>query len=198
MPEKWELALEHFLADWKERNEVIGAMVCGSYITGSPSVRSDIDVHIILSDHVDWRERGNRIYSGYLIEYFANPAKQIRDYFKKDFHDSSTMSMVQFLTGKILFDKTGVINELKLEAAQWKLKAREGLNDSMMELKKYGLWDDLDNLQDCYEQQRIDFHFLYYHSLFRLFTTYCAYLKLEKIPYYQISSYLLDSTYLNK
>jgi hypothetical protein len=196
--QQWELALTEFLKDWKVRNEVIGAMVCGSYITGSASRRSDIDVHIILSDDVEWRERGNKVYNGYLIEYFANPPKQIRGYFHEDFHGHTTMSMVQFITGRTLFDKNGIINELKVEAAEWINKKQDALNDTLVEVKKYAIWDDLDNLKDCFEQRRADFNFTYHNSLFRLFTAYCTLLNLETIPYYQINSYLSESTYLDK
>lgn len=44
---KWKIALEIFLKEWQDKEEVVGALVCGSYITGNPSKRSDIDVHII-------------------------------------------------------------------------------------------------------------------------------------------------------
>jgi hypothetical protein len=196
--QEWETALAQFLEEWKTRNEVIGAMVCGSYITGSPSKRSDIDVHIILSDEVDWRERGNNLSNGYLIEYFANPPKQIRGYFRDDFHDHSTMSMVQFITGRTLFDPHGVIHELKVEAAELINNKQDALDETALELKKYTIWDDLDNLKDCFEQQRADFHFSYHNSLFRLMTAYCTFLRIENVPYYQIHSYLSNSTYLDK
>jgi hypothetical protein len=196
--QEWEIALNQFLKEWKVRNEVIGAMVCGSYITGSPSKRSDIDVHIILSDDVDWRERGNKISNGYLIEYFANPPKQIRGYFQEDYHDHNTMSMVQFITGKTLFDNNGVIHELKVEAADLINNRQDELDEAEVELKKYTIWDDMDNLKDCFEQQRADFNFTYHNSLFRLVTAYCTFLKLENVPYYQIHSYLSKSAYLHK
>jgi hypothetical protein len=196
--QEWEIALTEFLKDWKVRNEVVGAMVFGSYITGSPSKRSDIDVHIILSDDVDWRERGNKISNGYLIEYFANPPKQIRGYFQEDLHDHNTMSMVQFITGKTLFDNNGVIHELKVEAADLINNRQDGLDEAEVELKKYAIWDDMDNLKDCFEQQRADFNFTYHNSLFRLVTAYCTFLKLENVPYYQIHSYLSKSAYLDK
>jgi hypothetical protein len=32
--DKWTLALETFLKDWKDRGDVVGALVCGSYVTG--------------------------------------------------------------------------------------------------------------------------------------------------------------------
>lgn len=77
----WEDALNKFLASWKEQKDVIGAIVCGSFITGLPTERSDIDLHIILSDEVDWRERGNQYVDGFLIEYFVNPPRQNKEIF---------------------------------------------------------------------------------------------------------------------
>jgi hypothetical protein len=134
----------------------------------------------------------------FLIEYFANPPKQIRGYFREDFHENSTMSMVQFITGSVLFDTTGVISELKVEAKEWMEKKQDGLNHTLLELKKYAIWDDLDNLKDCFEQQRVDFNFTYHNSLLRLFKAYCVFLRLENIPYYQIFSYLSEPKYLEK
>ena len=54
----WEKALNKFLKPWKKRKDVIGFLVCGSYITGNPTNRSDVDLHIITSEENDWRERG--------------------------------------------------------------------------------------------------------------------------------------------
>ena len=134
-------------------------------MTGEPTGRSDIDLHIILSPDVEWRERGNRYVDGFLVEYFANPPGQIRRYFANDFASYSTSSMVQFLTGTIIFDDQGVLGELKQEAAVWKSKKHEPLEPSKGEAHKYALWDALDNLLDCYEAQRADFDFVYHNSL---------------------------------
>ena len=112
--DKWTLALETFLKDWKDRGDVVGALVCGSYASGYPSKRSDIDIHIILADHVEGRERGNRVVSGFLIEYFANPPAQIRKYYQEDFNRRRTMSMLQFKTGRIVFNYTGIIKKLEI------------------------------------------------------------------------------------
>lgn len=196
--ENWRKALETFLKDWQGRDEVVAALVCGSYVTGHPSERSDIDVHIILSNDVKWRERGNQIVDGFLIEYFANPPGQIRRYFQDDFNKHRTMSMVQFQTGQILFDYTGIINELKLEAYAWQEKNYETINKTVLELKKYGLWDMLDNTKDCYEQKRGDFIFVYYHALATLFMEYGQFLNVDTIPTYQIHAYLVDPIYLQK
>ena len=55
---KWKIALETFLKEWQDKEEVVGALICGSYITGNPSKRSDIDVHIILAVNVGRGKEG--------------------------------------------------------------------------------------------------------------------------------------------
>lgn len=194
----WTAALDDFLEQWKHREEVIGVLVCGSYITGNPSNRSDIDVHIITTDECSWRERGNQYSHGFLIEYFVNPPKQIRSYFIDDYDQRSTMSMVQFLTGKILEDKLGIVSELIKEAANWKEKHYAKCDPSLIELKKYHLWDTMDNLLDCYEAGRSDFNMVYYSALHSLYREYCAILAIEEVPYYQLTRYFSDPSYLTK
>lgn len=192
----WERALNVFLEEWKTREDVIGAMVCGSYITGNPSPHSDIDLHIILSDQVNWRKRGNVVIDNYLIEYFVNPPKQIKKYFEDDHKSLRPHSMVQFLTGKIMFDKYGEIEKLKEEARIWLDKKYKGLNSISVELMKYHLWDTWDNLRDCHEQDRADFDFAYYNSLKILFEEYSRYLRTEIIPFYQIFRYISDPRFI--
>ena len=85
----WKRKLDLFLADFEYADDVVGVLVCGSYITGNPTSHSDLDVHIVLDNKVDYRERGNKIVDGLLIEYFANPSKQIFRYFDEDFKDKS-------------------------------------------------------------------------------------------------------------
>lgn len=198
MLKEWERTLNEFLKNWKEKENVIGAMVCGSYVTGDSSPHSDIDVHIILSDEVDWRERGNMVINNYLIEYFANPPKQIKRYFEDDYNDLRSHSMVQFLTGKIIFDKYNEIEVLKNEARVWFDKKYKELNNNIVELMKYHLWDTLDNLEDCYEQDRIDFDFVYFNSLKVLYEEYSKYLRIETMAFYQISGYFSQPNFLDK
>ena len=107
-----------FLNEIHLRDDLVGVLVCGSYITGNPSKHSDLDVHLILADTVEYRERGNRRIDGLLIEYFANPPKQIRQYFKEDYQSIDPMSQTQFATGRILQDATGVVAKLKEEAEE--------------------------------------------------------------------------------
>lgn len=176
----WEEKLSKFLDDFAYKDDVVGVLVCGSYITGNPSNHSDLDVHIILRDDVDYRERGNKIVDGLLIEYFSNPAKQVREYFKNDYKRFRTMSFVQFITGKIFLDKTGIVKELKEEAKTYFDKHFSDLDSSIDALSIYGMWDMLDDLKDGFENNKEDFDLIYYCNLDKLLTLY---MKFIKYPY---------------
>ena len=168
----WRDKLDIFLADFEHTKDIAGILVCGSYITGNPTGHSDLDVHLVLDERVGYRERGNRIVDGLLIEYFANPPRQILAYFDGDLEDRSLMSQVQFATGEILLDTEGAVLRLKQTAlamidAFYQIEAA-----SMPEDTKYFLWDMLDDLQDAHETNRPDFDFLYFNLLNKVLSNY--------------------------
>lgn len=195
----WEEKLNKFLENWEYMNDTVGVLVCGSYITGNPSSHSDLDVHIILDEKVDYRERGNKIIDGLLIEYFANPARQVKEYFKEDYKQVKSMSQTQFVTGKIMFDKTGEVQKLKEEAKKMLDKKYSDLDTNMNDLNKYGIWDMLDDLQDGLENNREDFDFIYYCNLDKLLSLYMRHIKFaynKKTILGNITSKIVRNKYL--
>jgi len=170
----WEEKLAAFLSGFEHIDDVVGVLACGSYVTGSPTAHSDLDVHIVLDDRAAYRERGNKIVGGLLIEYFANPPRQILRYFEDDFRNVNPCSQTQFATGRILMDKTGDVAALKEKALAMldTLRESEKAKPAMSELAKYGLWDMLDDLQDAHERDRPDFDFLYFNFLDRMVASY--------------------------
>ncbi|MSR86049.1 nucleotidyltransferase domain-containing protein [Candidatus Woesearchaeota archaeon] len=187
-----------FLESWKTKKKVIGALVCGSYVTGKPSEHSDIDLHIILSHKTSWRERGNVYVNGYLIEYFANPPKQILNYFKDDFESGNYHSPNMFITGKILFDKKGELKKLQELALKFKKKSFPSVGKVSLELQKYSLWDKEDNLRDLYSKNTPDFYYVYYNSLREIFETYAKFLRFPLSSTDKTYSVLTDSFTLKK
>jgi predicted nucleotidyltransferase len=207
--EKWEIALNKFIATWKNKKEVIGFLVCGSYVTGNPSKHSDIDLHIILSDKTNWRERGNKIIDGYLIEYFANPIKQIKSYMKNSFNENTNMEQVQFATGKIIIDKTKDVKKLKLLAKNYMKKKFSKPSKISIELNKYFLNESIEKLQELYETNSKSFEISYYNKLLENFNLYSKFISERKYKAHKIyellttnakKKYLLkeykDKTYL--
>ncbi len=192
----WENAVEKFVDKWTE--DVEGILVCGSYVTGSPSKRSDIDLHIVMPSAADWRMRGAEVIDGYLVEYFVNPPRQIRAYFKEDHESNRKHTAHQFMTGRIIKDTKGVMVKLQAEAQEWMEKEYPELDQVAVELNKYALWDQLDNLQDVYVSGSKSFTYTYWSSLKSAFVFYSKYLGHDIIPVHTISEQLNDPTVQTK
>lgn len=182
--ERWEVALDKFLAPWRKNKEVVGALVCGSFVMGNPTKHSDIDLHIVLSEKAKWRERGNEVVDGFLIEYFANPPRQIIEYFKEDYNNGKQMAITQFITGKIIFDD-GSIELLKKEAKKWHSKKFAKPSPVSNELNKYAIWDMLDNLQDCLDKKDANFWFIYHNFVAELMQHCCKFVGYPAIKDYR-------------
>ncbi len=190
--EKWEIVLEKFLKKWKDKKEVIGAIVCGSFITGNPSKHSDIDIHILLDSKTKWRERGNEIIDGILIEYFANPIKKHYEYNDEDYKQRRKINAHMFATGKILFDKTGELNKLIIDSKEYLNKKYPKQNEIQIESAKYKIWDMCDNLEEVFELNDDDFFFVYYNYLNETFETYSKYLQFDSIPANKLKRFLVN------
>ena len=173
----WKPKLNKFIENFEHKADMIGILVCGSFVTGNPSSHSDLDVHIILDEAVTYRERGNQIIDGLLIEYFANPSCQIRSYFEEDYQAMSYMSQTQFATGEIILDTTGIVAQLKQEAIAMINANFEEIQPASHDLIKYGIWDMLDDLQDLYENEQPEFDFIYYSNLDNLISIYMQQIK---------------------
>ncbi len=169
---EWENALEKFLETWKYNDITVGILVCGSFITGNPTANSDVDVHLILNSDENFRERGNVVIDNILIEYFANPPRQIQQYFQEDYASFSRMSMVQFLTGKIWKDPTGIVQDLIQIAKDWFSRPFAPISKEKLELQKYSLWDMRDNLQSLDSSHSESFHHAYYNYLAEVIDIY--------------------------
>ena len=176
----WREKLEKFLNDFKYKDDVIGVLACGSYITGKPTSHSDLDVHIILKKDCDYRLRTTKFVDGLLIECFVNPADQIRKYMQEDYNEIQQSSMNQFATGVIVRDDLGEVAKLKEEAKALLAKKFCDVDNSVSELTKYAIWDMLDDLEDAYKEKKSDFDFIYYNNLNYLLSSV---LKSYKYPY---------------
>lgn len=190
--EKWEIALQIFLKKWENKKEVIGAVVCGSYITGNPSKHSDVDVHIILDSKKPWRKRGNTIIDGVLIEYFVNPVRQHYEYAEEDYKQRKRVNAHMFCTGKTLFDKTGEVKQLIRDSRKYLVKKYPKQNKIQIELAKYHIWDMCDNLEEVFEANADEFLFVFYNYLFDLFENYAKFMKFDTIPVNKLKRFLVN------
>ena len=190
--ENWEKATDKFIRKWKNKKEVVGALVCGSYVTGNPTKHSDIDINIILDNKCNWRMRGDEYVDGYLMEYLVNPPKQHEIYFKEDIQQKRKGNIHMFLTGKVLFDKTGDVEKLIQSARKWDKKKYKKSNEALIEINKYFLWDKKDNLEEVFMRNKEDFYFVYYNFLNDILVTYSNYLGFDNMPVYKARRFLTE------
>jgi predicted nucleotidyltransferase len=190
--EGWREALDKFLIPWKKNKEVSGIIVCGSYITGNPTKHSDIDIHIVLKKGCKWRERGNKIVDGFLMEYFANPLEQIKKYLESDFKKRRQMDAHMFHTGKTILDKGGDIKKIKEISKKYLNKRFEKITPYMYELGKYDLFDMSDNLREVYLRKNPDFNLVYFNFLKDVLSIYSEFLRYHQIREDNIYRFLTD------
>ena len=162
----WKIALEEFIKGYKDNPDVIAALLVGSYAVGNQNDKSDIDVYVILKDEAKWCERGNKLVNSYLIEYFINPICKIKEYMlgAKQGHGGAMANML--INGKILFDKVGIVEELRNEA----LVLREADEYEKNPMKYYACWCAFDE----YEAAEYHNEMQYYICLKYLIEAYLA------------------------
>lgn len=190
--EGWRLAAEKFAGKWKNKKEVSAILVSGSYVTGNPSRHSDLDINILLRPDTTWRERGNEVIDGFLVEYFANPVGQVEAYFKKDFENGKRITAHMYATGTVLIDKDGYIGKLKKLATKYISKPFVLPNGFAIETAKYLLWDSLDNLQEVYEASTLDYDLVYYAHLQRVFNEYSEYVGFGEVKPHKVLGFISD------
>ena len=175
--QRWERAARSFLAAWPPRRHVTGALVCGSYVTGHPTAHSDIDLVLLLPQANPWRERGNRVVDGFLVEYFANSPEQVRRYFAAEFAGNQRITATMLCTGQVLFDRDGDLQRLRAEARRWQRRRFPRLPRAELERLRYALWDTLDNTLDAAERGAPDVPFLYHHGIGSAYDCYARFLR---------------------
>lgn len=176
--EPWERAARDFLAGWPSRRLATSALVCGSYVTGHPTPRSDVDLFLLLPSGTKWRERGNRVVDGFLVEYFANSPGQVQRYLQADFAVNSRVNATMLLTGLVLFDPDGGLKRLRGEARRWHRKRFARLSRLELERIRYAIWDTVDNALDAAERGAPDLPFLYHHGVRYAYDCYAKFLRL--------------------
>ena len=201
--QRWERAAREFLSPWRARACVTGALACGSYVTGHPTPRSDVDLVILLARGTHWRERGNAIVDGFLIEYFANPPERISGYFESDHAGYRKIQATMLCTGRVLFDREGQLAGVIREARRWQRKRLPRMRRAELEGARYALWDAVDNALDAAERGARDLPFQYHHAVRFAYDTYARFLQqpvmqVDRIlrvygPRSQPEKYLLDA-----
>ena len=158
----FEKAYLKFFDKYKNEDWFEGAVLCGSYATGNNNENSDIDIFIVASNVLDWRERGNIIIDGFMIEYFINPIRQIESEILDERKLFARHTSNMFHQGIIIHDKNGEIKKLK-NLANDTLKIQPEVNNYKYTINCYSTWERFDEVDSKYKNgDDIDLSFYYF------------------------------------
>ena len=193
----WEIVLNKFLEQYINEEYFIGAILTGSYATGNNDVNSDIDVFIVTKDSTTWRERGNKLIDGYMIEYFINPVRQVLKEFEDGFKDNNIATTLIFAGSKILYDKDGIIEKLVNRAKEDLNKELAPISEFKWKMNCYTIWHSFYELNSKYTKNE-DIDFTYNIFLNDVIQSYFLNNQLPLLPVHKIEKILKNEEYRKK
>ena len=195
----WKDKLDKFIIDFPYKDDIVGVLVSGSYITGGIGKNSDLDVNLVVKTE-NISQHGKRIIDGLIIDYFLNTACMLESQFQIDIQKNNLLKHTQFATGEIVWDKTGDVAKLQSIAVDMLQQYYDRpIGNCMSERTKHKLWDMLDDLEQIYEAEREDFLFIYFNYLNVLIGAYMDAVKRPyrlKAIYGNITSQVIRDKYL--
>ena len=195
--EKWECAVNNFLEQYINEDYFLGAILTGSYATGNNTPDSDIDIFIVTKDTTNWRERGNKLVDGYLIEYFINPVKQVLNEFDEGFENHKIATTLIFVGSKILYDKDGTIKKLVNIAKENLNKVPTPISEFEWKMNCYTVWHSFYELNSKYSNNK-DIEFTYNMFLNDITKAYFLNNNLPLLPVHKIEKLLTNEEYRKK
>lgn len=198
MIDKWKLALREFLKKYEDDDDVVGAILCGSYATNTQNEYSSIDVYLVLKEDANYSLMGNTDSNSYLIEYFMNTKEGILECMEKEFNYNKQSTANMFSYGKIIYDLDGSVKELQDKAVEYIDKPFNEITGNKLDKNNYHLWHYLHELKVCLKENNPQFNLIYYKLLNDVYDVYAEYQGLPKLPKTKIYKILTDEEYRRK
>lgn len=192
--DKWKMAVEEFLQPYINKDYFVGAILTGSYATGNNHADSDIDLFIITKDTTDWRERGNRLINGMMIEYFINPIRQIVSEMDTGFDNNNIATTLMFAGSRILYDTDDIIKGLVERAKDDLTKEIAPISAYSWNMNCYNVWHSFYELTSKHKK-RIDIEFSYNMFLNNIIKAHFANNQIPYLPVHKTERILSDSAY---
>ena len=190
--DKIEETINSFLKPYIADDDIQAAMLYGSYAQGNQNKYSDIDIFIVSSDKLNWREQGSKIISNYVFEYFINPPNIII----REIEEYKLIWIISIiLNGKEIFDKTGILKQLKEKAYLIANKPIDPISNFEIEMIKYSTSHYYEQLKRAYEYNADEFQFLYYIFLDHIIYSYGKNYGIQLSPKTKIYQYIFDEEY---
>ena len=186
-----------FLQDYKNEDYFIGAILTGSYATGNNDINSDIDIFIITKDSTPWRERGNRLIDGYMVEYFINPLRQVVKEFDEGFATGNIATTLMFAGSVILRDTDGIVTGLVERAKSELGKPIASASGFKWNSNCYNVWHSFTQLDAKYIKGA-DIDFTYNIFLTNIISAHFSNRGIPGLSMHKIERILTDEQYRKK
>jgi len=196
--EKWERVARSFIDSCSFKDDIEAVFLSGSHASGNADEFSDIDLYIVLGDDVNWRERGNKRVDGFLIEYFANPMRQVKKYIDDSYPNVQLIEISMILGGIVIFDKNSAADKVIDYCKQKAMTEFPQMNEFSVKTSLYLLWDDCDELSRAYSTHSLDFMMQYFRFVHNAFEVYSRYVCSPVPRYRQMYRWLTDDKYCSK
>ena len=193
----WEIALNKFIEKYINKDYFLGAILAGSYASGNNNKNSDIDVFLVTKDDTTWRERGNILIDGYLIEYFINPVRKVLQEFEDGFENYHIATTLIFAGSKILYDKDGTIEKLVNRAKEDLNKELKPMPEFKTKMNSYTIWHSFYELTTKYEDKE-DIDFTYNIYLNNIIKSYFLNNGIPELPVHKIERILTNPDFRNR
>ncbi len=95
----------------------------------------------------------------------------------------------------IIFDKRGVLKRLQTQARKELASKFRKLSVAEIELGKYGIWDDLDNLKDLRESNSRFYNYSHHLLLHRVLDLYRRFVGIEITSSSKLDRYFTDASF---
>lgn len=195
MIEKWKLALKEFLKKYEDNDDIVGAMLCGSYANSSNNEYSNIDVYLILKDGISYKKIGCSESNSYLIEYFIRTSSEIEKCMKKEFENGLEKTANMLAYSKIIYDLDGSAKRIQDKALEYIDKKLNNITDYKLDINNYYISNTLRKLEISLKENDLNFNLIYYSLLGNIYDMYAEFLALPKLPRTKIYKILTDEDY---
>lgn len=152
---------QSFVEELKQRPDVLGVVMFGSWARGNNRPDSDVDLVIILSEGYrrTIEKRGNQVF-----EIIYTTSQSALDYWKSHLDDAAGLWAV----AKVLYDKDGTIKQLKEEIEEVLQKGKKQIDDFQLGQFKFDAEDQIKYVEAVMNDDATTANFILNNKVFSL------------------------------
>jgi len=195
---KWEQAARSFIETCSFKDDMEAVFLTGSHAFGNADEFSDIDLYIILNDSVQWRERGNKRIDGLLIEYFANPMRQVKKYIDDSYPNLRLVEINMILGGTVIYNKNRAAEKMIAYCKERAKTEFSKMSEFDIKTGLYMLWDSYDELHRACANQTPDTAMQFFGFIRSAFELYSRYICSPVPGYQKLYRWMTDNGYAQR